>query len=284
MFVRLGCLRKPATPRRQSDPTCRERGTLGVLNGAMSSATSDLQQTADLLGDAAQRLTRSVDRLHDEEWAGASLLPGWRRAHVVSHLTLNAEGIARVLHAQVADDPDAPRTMYDSDERRDSDIDDLATAHPGEIRARLMAATTTCHEAMAALPAEAWEGRFDRTPGGRSLPVSALPGMRLREVEIHHVDLGAGYATRDWPTEFVELLLDSMPRRLHPDDAFELRPLDLDRTWVLGPDDSDDSDDSEYAVPVVTGPARDLAWWLTGRPAPDTVSCSRGELPQIEGW
>jgi maleylpyruvate isomerase len=34
----------------------------------------------------------------------------------------------------------------------------------------------------------------------------------------------------------------------------------------------------------VTGRAADLGWWLTGRPAPDTVSCSHGELPEIGVW
>jgi maleylpyruvate isomerase len=55
--------------------------------------------------------------------------------------------------------------------------------------------------------------------------------------------------------------------------TFEVRPLDSDRTWLIG------TADGEYPVPVVTGPATDLGWWLTGRPARDTVSCSQGELP-----
>jgi maleylpyruvate isomerase len=37
-------------------------------------------------------------------------------------------------------------------------------------------------------------------------------------------------------------------------------------------------------VPVVTGTAADLAWWLTGRPAGDELSSSGDELPVIEGW
>jgi maleylpyruvate isomerase len=133
-------------------------------------------------------------------------------------------------------------------------------------------------EAVDAVPADRWESRVERTPGGRSLRAASLPGMRVRELEIHHVDLDAGYSRADWSTTFAEHLLDAMPRRLDPPRAFEVKPLDSARTWVVG------SGESEYPVPVVTGPAVDLGWWLTGRGAPDTISCSQGELPTIEGW
>jgi maleylpyruvate isomerase len=105
--------------------------------------------------------------------------------------------------------------------------------------------------------------------------------MRLRELEIHHVDLDAGYTTRDWPEAFAVLLLDAMTKRVDPPVRFEVRPLDDHRVWTLG---SGDEGGVDGGGEVVTGPAADLGWWLTGRPAPDTLSCSRGELPSIEGW
>src|SRR5262249_6824353 len=113
---------------------------------------------------------------------------------------------------------------------------------------------------------------------------ASVPGMRLRELEIHHVDLAAGYTPSDWPPAFCDHLVDAMVKRLRPDPdrseqrAFEVRPTDLPRTWVVG------QAEAEYPVAVVTGPAADLGWWLTGRPVPATLSCSPGELPEIEGW
>ena len=244
-----------------------------------STGTSDRRLSLDLLGDAAQRLNRTVDGFHGEDWRSPSLLPDWTRAHVVAHLALNAEGIARVLRGLVRDEPaHGPTTMYDSDERRDSDILDLAESAPSEIRDRLLGGTTVLNDAFAAVPENAWESRVERTPGGLSIPASALPSMRVREVEIHHVDLGAPYTTTGWPPPFSALLLDAMVKRLRPDRAFEVKPLDSPRTWVIG------GTDSEYPVPVVTGPAADLGWWLTGRPAPETLSCSQGELPEIGAW
>ena len=48
--------------------------------------------------------------------------------------------------------------------------------------------------------------------------VSACPAHRLREVEMHHVDLGLGYTPENWPEEYVEwdldVLLSTVPERL----------------------------------------------------------------------
>ena len=41
-----------------------------------------------------------------------------------------------------------------------------------------------------------WAGRFERTPGGPDFALANVALMRLREVEIHHADLGAGYSAR----------------------------------------------------------------------------------------
>jgi len=243
--------------------------------------TAERDLAAHLLGDASVRVVRTVDGFHGDDWTAPSLLPGWSRAHVVAHLALNAEGIAGALRSLVGDEDDGhdgrPRPMYDSDEARDADIDELAAADPSELRDRLMAGTTNLDDAVAAVPAEAWETRIERTPGGRLIRADAFPGMRLRELEIHHVDLAAGYSRGDWSPAFTEHLLDAMVKRI-TSPAFEVKPVDSSRDWVFG------SGDAEYPVPVVTGPAADAGWWLTGRPAPDTLHCSYGELPPIEGW
>jgi maleylpyruvate isomerase len=241
--------------------------------------TVERELAAELVPAAAARLLRTVDGFHGDDWTAPSLLPDWSRADVVAHLALNAEALSRLLHGIVADeDEDVPRTMYDSDERRGHDIAELATAEPSEIRERLMGATTTLADAITAMPENEWQTRVERTPGGRTMRASSVPGMRLRELEIHHVDLDAGYSYSQWTLPFSEHLIRAMTRRLHPEHAFEVRPLDSPRTWVLG------DGEAEYAVPVVAGPAADLAWWLTGRSVPGTLSCSHGELPTIEGW
>ena len=79
-----------------------------------------------------------------------------------------------------------------------------------------------------------WDGRFERTPDADpEIALANVPLMRLREVEIHHADLAAGYAADDWPAGFRAVLLDSMTKRPYP-APFEARPTDLDRTWHYG--------------------------------------------------
>jgi maleylpyruvate isomerase len=243
--------------------------------------TSDRVQAVAQLGEASARLVRTVDGFHGDDWTTSSLLPGWARAQVVAHLALNAEGIARALRGVVADDGDPP-AMYDSDDRRDSDIAELAAADSAQIRGRLLAGIAELDRAVAAVPDDRWDVRIERTPGGRQIRAGSFPGMRLRELEIHHVDLAASYTTADWSPAFAEHLLDAMVKRGGLTDraaAFELRPVDSARTWLIG------AGEAEYPVPVVVGPAADLGWWLTGRrPASGSLTCSQGELPSIEGW
>lgn len=42
---------------------------------------------------------------------------------------------------------------------------------------------------------------------------------RLREIEMHHVDLGLGYEPSDWPEDYVTwelpMLLATVPKRVH---------------------------------------------------------------------
>ncbi|HEV2796413.1 MAG TPA: maleylpyruvate isomerase family mycothiol-dependent enzyme, partial [Nocardioides sp.] len=201
--------------------------------------------------------------------------PGWTRAHVVAHLTLNAEGLAGVLRgAHVG----APRTMYASQEARAHDIAALAAAAPAELRERFLASVGVFGEALAAMHEPDWEGRFERTPGGQDLALVTVPLMRVREVEIHHVDLAAGYDAADWPEGFRVLLLESMTRRPYP-APFSVRPTDLDRTWRYGHDGG-----SVAAGPVVSGTSAALGWWLTGRGTGEGLTSDTNELPEVEAW
>jgi maleylpyruvate isomerase len=234
----------------------------------------DPQAQFELLQDASQRLVRTVDGLDDDQLAGPSGLPGWSRAHVVAHLALNAEGLAGVLHGRVEGEP---TTMYRSDEARAHDIEDLATADRAELRDRFLAGITLVTDGVDRLPDEYWTETFERTPGGRAIRYAAIPGMRLREVEIHHVDLDAGFSPAGWSEAFSAHLVDAMVKRGASDESFRVLATDLARTWVLG-------DDPGESGTTVSGRAGELAWWLTGRPPAESLTSSTGELPPVKAW
>jgi maleylpyruvate isomerase len=225
----------------------------------------------ELIRRADHSLVRTVDGLPEASWAEPSLLPDWSRGHVVAHLALNAEGLSRVL---VGAHTGQPATMYDSPEARGSDIDELAAAPVGDVRSRLLAATTSFQRAMEAMHEKDWDARFERTPGGPSFAVANLPLMRVREVEVHHADLGAGYSPADWSPEFAVLLLDSMTKRPYP-APFITEATDLARTWSYGDGDGG---------PRVTGTSADLGWWLTGRGSGEGLACDTDALPRIDPW
>jgi len=164
--------------------------------------------------------------------------------------------------------------MYPSTEARDADIEELAAAAPAEVRERFLAATSRFAEALEAMHEADWDGRFERTPGGPDFDLHNVVLMRLREVEIHHADLGVGYTSDDWPADFRAILLESMTKRPYP-APFDVRPTDLDRTWHYG---------DGPGGPVVTGSSAALGWWLTGRGAGEWLTSCSDELPEGERW
>ncbi len=226
-----------------------------------------------LLPEATRSLIRAADGLEEPEYAAPSTLPGWSRAHVLAHLALNAEGLAGALGG-IVEGRAVP--MYVSQEARERDIEELAGKEPSAIRARLLGACTDLTDAIAAVPDDAWDTSIERTPGGPVFPASAVPGMRLREVEIHHADLALGYDRSDWSPELTVHVLDAAAMRGRAGAAFTAHATDLGRSWAFGDPTGDG--------PTVSGAAADLAWWLTGRGAGAGLTSDGGELPRIEEW
>lgn len=224
------------------------------------------------LGHADQHLVRTVDSLPEDQWRAASLLPDWTRAHVIAHLTLNAEGLAGALEALERGEV---LPVYPTNERRDADIAELAKRDTGEIRERLFASTTRFRDACASLLPSQWDATVLRLAKGPAWPAPSLPGTRRREVEIHHADLDLDYSHRDWPADFSAALLDQVTRdhQAGSSDDFAVHAADLDRTWTVG-----------AAAPVVSGKVGDLAWWLIGRGHGERLSSTETDLPHLGPW
>lgn len=227
----------------------------------------------EALHHSDQRAVRAVDSLTDEQWAAPSDLPGWLRTHVVAHLALNAEGFAGALEG-VLEARSVP--IYPSDAARDTGIERLAQAPYTEIRQRFFAATSHFRAVAARLSSRHWEQTVNRLPQGPLWPAADLVGARQREVEIHLVDLGAGYTTTDWTEGFCTQLLDQVTGD-HADSPgspdFAVHATDLGTTWQVGSDQ-----------PLVTGTAADLGWWLTGRGRGEGLHVADGDLPDLGPW
>ena len=217
---------------------------------------SSLQVPVARVREAQDRLARTVVAMDSESYGAPSLLPGWTRGHVVAHLALNAEGLARAVTGVQTG---TPETMYDSQEARDRDIEVLADEPPVILRERLAASSDLLVNALDDLDEADWSEHFDRTPGGQGIAVRAVPLMRLREVEIHHVDLDAGYTVEQWDPDFSRALIGSMAKR-GVAEPLRVVATDFDEAWDLGAVQDGRS-------VVVSGTAAALGWWLTGRGA-----------------
>ena len=141
-----------------------------------------------------------------------------------------------------------------------------------------MGSTSSFVRALEAMHEQDWELRFERTPRGPSFGLATIPLMRVREVAIHHADLGVGYTASEWTLDFAALLLDSMTKRPCP-NPFTAEATDLGRSWSYGEGES-----SAVASAVVSGSAADLGWWLTGRGEGEGLTCVSGALPRIDAW
>lgn len=225
----------------------------------------------ELLADANQRLVRDVDALDDAIFTTPSLLPEWTVGHVVAHLALNGEGLAGALNG-VAGGIATP--MYASQDARDADIAKLGAGSASELRSRLMASTELFDREVSDLPDDKWEVMIERTPGQRGFSARSTVLMRLREVEIHHADLGVGYTAADWSPAFTTVLLDSL-RKFDSPRPFRVLARDLAQTWAYGDGDP---------TTTVTGDSHDLAWWLTGRGDGATLTSDRDGLPRVSTW
>jgi maleylpyruvate isomerase len=154
-----------------------------------------------LIDDATARLAEATEGLTDEEVAAPSLLPGWTRGHVITHVARNAEALRNLL---IWARTGVETPSYTSQEARDADIE----AGAGRTAAALAA---DIRESGAAFSAEA----AILPEGARLVMVSMLDGVdfpaervlprRLTEVELHHTDLGSGYTRADWPAAFAQL-------------------------------------------------------------------------------
>lgn len=225
---------------------------------AVDAATDLLLATAAGLDDAACR--------------EPSLCTGWTRGHVLTHLARNADGLVNLLTWAATGQQ---RPMYASRASRDADIEAGAGRGARDLLADLRAAAERFAGAAGDLPAAAWDVVVRRRD--RPLPAREIPWMRQREIEIHHVDLAAGYGPADWPEEFVRAVLDEQPDRLADRDdmpALVLHGADSGKTWVI-----------RGGGATVSGPEPALLAWLLGRSSGEVLAVEGGApLPALPAW
>ncbi len=227
-----------------------------------------------MMTDQTDRLLQTVAGLQDADLRAPSLLPGWTRGHVLTHIARNADALGNVVRSAVSGQT---IPMYASAQARDDDIEAGAGRSPADLEADIESSAERLLALLADVPAD----RLDvLVPTGRGfdLAVHDVPWMRLREVGYHHVDLGSGFAFADLPEEILRRGLQECPPRLAgaaPGAAVSARfAQGDDLALTIG----------DGAVPV-HGSAADVLAWLTGR-SPGTGLTTAGDvpLPSLPSW
>lgn len=261
-------------------------------------ASDDVSRRLDEVRWSTEALLTALrERMPADGWARQpSLLPGWTRGHVLSHLARNADAVARTLAGTARGELIG---MYDSDAAREADIAAGAGRPVAELVADVAASARRLDDVWSALTDAQWQGEAVTRTG--PLPALRMIGTRWREVEIHRVDLADGYGPGDWPASFVAPLLPSLldperlGRRLPAGVTVEVVNTDSGQRWLVGADvpqlvgtaraarARSGAVRSAAAPPVrVVGPSWALVGWLLGRTA--VVRLELGEPPALAPW
>jgi maleylpyruvate isomerase len=231
------------------------------------------------VGVATDRLLATAAALTDGQVCEPSRLPGWTRGHVLTHIARNADGLANLLRwARTG----VETPMYASREARNAAIEAGAGRPAADLAADLRVSAAAFAAEAARVPGEAWAVPV-RGLAGPAVPAAEVLDWRQRELEIHHVDLAAGYRPADWPPAFVAGALPQVAGEFGGRDdtpACLLRADGMDATWQIGP--------SRAAPPPVSvqGPAASLLAWLTGRGDGGglRVAGDGAALPELPPW
>ena len=238
----------------------------------------EASHSLDRLAAATGQLLATATALSDAQAREPSLLPGWSRGHVLTHIARNADGLGNLLR-WARTGTETP--MYASAESRSADIEAGAGRPAADLAADVRESAAAFAAEAARVPADAWAVRV-RALYGPPFPALGVLGRRLSEVEIHHVDMGAAYSPDDWPADFVSDALPRVAASFAGRD--DMPPCVVSAEGAQGPFRLGPGQAGSPAV-VIHGQPADLLAWLLGRGDGARLTLARGDaLPELPPW
>jgi len=239
-------------------------------------AGHSVEETISRIDAAVERLAGSVSALSDQQMREPSLLPGWSRGHVLSHIARNADGLRNLLTwAQTG----VETPQYASLTARSEQIEAGAPRSAAELAADIAQSAEAFNAQARELTGEAWLAEV-RASRGPAHPAWFTLHRRLFEVEVHHVDLAAGYEPADWPEWFVtgELYRITGDLAVNPQTPVAiLNDVGTGRQYLLRPGEASELE--------ISGSGHGLLAWLLGRDSGAALSADpAGPLPTIPSY
>lgn len=238
-------------------------------------AGSDDSEGAGPVTSATDRFIATAAEFDATDLTAPTLCKGWTRAHLLAHVARHADAMVNLLTwARTG----TPTFQYASAEARVAGIEAGVGAAPEELVDDLRTSAARLSAAVNDLPDEGWTRQVRRGPGGtgETIPARRVLWSRLQEVEIHHVDLDAGYSPADWPDAFVRRALPEALRSFAVrDDAPAFTLVAGELTDRLG----------DGGGITVTGPPAAALGWLTGRTSGTGLDVRpANHLPRLPAW
>ena len=237
--------------------------------GAAASLRKMVEAATDLL-------LRSAGAVTDQQARQPSLLPGWSRGHLLTHVARNADSLRNLL-VWARTGVETPQYSYPG--QRAEGIAAGAGRPSAELIADVTSSAAELNAEAAGLPDSAWAAQVGGM-NGNAHPAWYTLWRRLTEVEFHHVDLDMGYTAEDWPEPFASYGLTRVATDFTGPDSptVLLRCADAAVVVQIGPS-------GEQPVHIVTGPVRLLLAWLAGRSAGTGLTSEPpGPLPTLPAW
>lgn len=240
-----------------------------------SETRTDLRhaRALDPIDASTDRFLRTVEVLTEADAAGPTLIPPWTRGHVITHVARAADSLCRLL-TWARTGVETPQ--YASMDARAAEIEAGAGRPVAELLNDTAESAARFDEAVRSLPPAAWEQQIRMRTGELRTPAELVP-TRLRELEVHHADLAAGYTFADVPPEAARWIIDDIvtaQRRRSGVPPLRIEAADTGLVHELG-----------SGGPTVGGPQADLLGWLTGRTGGSGLTSSDGgTVPTAPYW
>ncbi|MCQ4081080.1 maleylpyruvate isomerase family mycothiol-dependent enzyme [Streptomyces sp. RB6PN25] len=233
------------------------------------------QESFQEISAAAQRLLNGLAALDDTGVRAPSLLSGWTRGHVLSHLACQVPALERLLEwARTG----VETPQYADRQARGAEI----AAGAGRPAALLVADVreTAAHfqRSIEELPGPAWKATIKPFTGETCTPQRVLV-IRLRELELHHIDLRLGYGFTDIPETALRIIFDDVTGYFAQAPGVPTFTLRDDEGAVI-------ARFGTGSGPTVSGTLAEALAWLSGRSDGAGLDTGAGtaQLPTLPKW
>ncbi len=233
---------------------------------------SDFSARLEALQASTGALQHTMAQLTDEQARESSLLPGWTRGHVLTHVARNADAMLNlVTWARTGEET----PMYASREKRDADIEEGSTRSADALVTDVSETHDRLFTALHELPESRRSAEVRYGAADTRTEATMIPVMRRTEVELHHVDLDLDRTLAHLPEDFVEFMLGEVAADYSARAevaGFVLVASDGAGRWTVDP-----------GGPEIIGSPPSLLGWLLGRT--DGIGLhTEGVLPALGAW